>query len=55
MDCKIMFEKLMVRAALVYFPDTLHCNTVTLVELGCVFRNSLCNGPSRDEGKHIFV
>lgn len=41
MDCKIL--------ALVYFLDTFHCNTVTIVELGCVFRNSLSSGPSSDE------
>lgn len=54
MDCKITFEKL-VRAAFVCFLDTLHCNTVTVVEVGCVVRSSLSSGPSRDEGNHIFV
>lgn len=49
-----MFDKL-VRAALVYFLDTLHCNTVIVVELGCVVRSSWSSGPSRDEGNHIFV
>lgn len=47
MDCKIL--------ALVYFLDTFHCNTVTIVELGCVFGNSLSSGPSSDEGNYIFV